>query len=172
MYYGVNNRMEERCCYANDSCTYNNSKFRRFINAPYPKVVMINISWFSLEVSYLEALQFSLCISQRFYLKDMYKEQKENVDHENPEYILKGVVCFLGAHYMSFVKQEVDGEAVWKLYDDTNISTFRNWPEVIQLIMKLNILPTLLIYEQINEENKNLDKNDGVSERELEDLLL
>jgi len=42
--------------------------------------------------------------------------------------MLKAVVCFVGAHYMSFVKSMQDKRIVWKLYDDANpILKFDTW---------------------------------------------
>jgi hypothetical protein len=38
------------------------------------------------------------------------------------EYILKAIVCFLGAHYMTYIKDRSEGDKdsipLWKLYDD------------------------------------------------------
>ena len=73
-----------------------------------------------------------------------------------PDYILKGVVCFLGAHYLTFIKQVDSKNApVWKLYDDEKISILPRWCDVIHKILTLQMLPTLLVYEKATSENES-----------------
>ena len=44
-------------------------------------------------------------------------------DYNSPTYILKAVICFVGAHYFSYIKQKSHPmhskkKCTWKLYDD------------------------------------------------------
>jgi len=63
-----------------------------------------------------------------------------------PEYQIKGIVCFVGAHYMSFIKQDM----CWKRYDDAKpIQVIQSWAEVLDEMMRYGILPTLIVYERV-----------------------
>jgi len=43
----------------------------------------------------------------------------KNPENKNlPEYRIKAVVCFVGAHYFSFVKFYEDETHYWKIYND------------------------------------------------------
>ena len=74
-----------------------------------------------------------------------------NVSEE--EYILKAVVCFLGAHYMTYIKNKSsmkDGIPVWKLYDDYKpIQIYSSWKDIMEKILEFGTLPTVLIYEKV-----------------------
>jgi hypothetical protein len=61
---------------------------------------------------------------------------------------LKAIVVFLGAHYMTYVKQIINGEPKWKCYDDVSIRFYNNWSDVIVDIIDAGVLPTNIIYEK------------------------
>ena len=103
----------------------------------------MNVCWLSNEVEYANILKFALSIPLRFKVKDLYL-RSESKD----EYVLKGFVAFLGAHYMTFIKQEYKGRAFWRLYDDQRILSFEKWQDVLNMVLEQTILPTLLIYEE------------------------
>lgn len=63
----------------------------------------MNISWYSSEVPYADTLMFATSISQRFQVSQLYSHAPDAT------YSLKGVVCFLGAHYMTFIKHRTSG---------------------------------------------------------------
>ena len=73
--------------------------------------------------------------------------------------MLKAVVCFVGAHYFSFVKSMQDNRIVWKLYDDERpIYKFDSWEHVLHNILQNGNLPTLLIYEKKTKLNEHLSE--------------
>ena len=75
-------------------------------------------------------------------------------DNLGPEYILKSVVCFLGAHYMTYIKKRKGRKNVWKLYDDDNqLKTYECWSQVIDKIVEEQTLPTVLVYERVTPDN-------------------
>ena len=48
---------------------------------------------------------------------------EEKKDHEPQSYVLKAIICFVGAHYFSYIKQKSHPtsekkKCIWKLYDD------------------------------------------------------
>ena len=63
--------------------------------------------------------------------------------------MLMGLVCFVGAHYFSFIKSEHNKKIVWKLYDDDKpIFIYQSWESVMYYILQYGNLPTLIIYER------------------------
>ena len=66
----------------------------------------------------MDILRFSSSIPQRFTLNELFDVTQENSQGANDELILKGVVCFLGAHYYTYIKVKESDIPVWKLYDD------------------------------------------------------
>ena len=47
----------------------------------------------------------------------------DEMEYRPPKYILKAVICFVGAHYFSYIKQKSHRtnskrKYIWKLYDD------------------------------------------------------
>ena len=55
-----------------------------------------------------------------------------------PDYVLKAVVCFLGAHYLTFIKKvDSHNKAAWKLYDDEKVLILPTWADVIYKVLTL-----------------------------------
>ena len=78
-------------------------------------------------------------------------------DKLDERYMLMGLVCFVGAHYISFIKSEQDKKIISKLFDDDKpIFVYSSWEAVIHNILQFGNLPTLLIYERKTESNKHL----------------
>lgn len=106
----------------------------------------------------MDTLRFCAAIPHKFQLSELFdiaeQPKSEQVDEK---YILKAVVCFLGAHYMTYIKvkeQEKDAIPVWKLYDDYKpVKIYSQWREIMEKILEYGTLPTVLIYEKINPLN-------------------
>lgn len=84
------------------------------------------------------------------------------------------MVCFLGAHYITYIKGRSHPDKynetfpIWKLYDDYKpVDMYMSWKDIIEKILDFGNLPTVLIYEKVNEQNKNDDINDSISFDEL-----
>ena len=69
------------------------------------------------------------------------------MDVSKDEYVLRSVVCFLGAHYMTYVKQVgashnrdgLDYEPVWKLYDDYKpVAKYQCWKDILEKIEEMS----------------------------------
>lgn len=88
------------------------------IKPPYPEVFIINISWHVNGISYLETFNFAVSLTHFFELNDMYSPMDLNQKASSPKYVLKGIVCFLGAHYMTYMRQTSNNRDEWRLYDD------------------------------------------------------
>ena len=86
-------------------------------------------------------------------------------------YILKAMVCFLGAHYMTFVKLIIDEHPVWRLYDDSEISIYQDWTQILYKILEFGTLPTVLVYERVTEHNNDFDAYDKLNSNQLIDLF-
>lgn len=111
----------------------------------------MNVNWWSDDVPCLQTFHFCVSIALEFNISDMFEVQSKTsfqkqsqlsdtksqnfkieagteYDKMDETYMLKAVVCFVGAHYMSFVKSQQDKRIVWKLYDDANpILKFDTW---------------------------------------------
>lgn len=66
-------------------------------------------------------------------------------------YRLVGLVCFYGAHYVSFFRElEMPRysyvEPKWKIYDDSHVEEFYNWKYVIKRCAETAMRPTVLFY--------------------------
>ena len=82
-----------------------------------------------------------------------------NADKYNQsEYVLKGIVVFLGAHYQTLIKTKFQGTWCWKLYDDQNIIPIGTYENVLNLFLDQAIQPTNLIFERVTPENSDIDK--------------
>jgi hypothetical protein len=70
-------------------------------------------------------------------------------------YRLVGLVCFYGAHYVSFYR-ELDmpkysySEPKWKIYDDNHIEEFYGWKDVVKRCAETVMRPTLLFYQRVD----------------------
>lgn len=148
-------------CPFNSICKQEESQICHVISDPLPNVLTLNINWFCQQVPYMDTLQFYACIPSRFCLSDLYEiennhktgpSEKDTGTDKTPEYILKSVVCFLGNHYMTYIKKHLsDGTPVWKLYNDSYANEiFASWNNVVESMLELGILPTLLIYDKLS----------------------
>jgi hypothetical protein len=125
------------------------------IDSPLPEVYIINVSWFGNELTYIETFNFAISIPHLFKIKDMYAEDFSQMTQGREKYRLKGLVCFLGAHYMSFIRHDSeDGNSSgWKLYDDAkDVILYSSWADVLMQIITYKIQPTLLVFEK-NKSN-------------------
>lgn len=98
----------------------------------------------------METLNFAISITHSFRLDQLYCKDMPDTG-KAIQYALKGIVCFLGAHYMSFIKSKVKKEFVWKLFDDgKDITILPTWADVMGKIIQFQIQPTLLIYQKMS----------------------
>lgn len=143
--------------------------------APFPEVFLININWFSDQTKYMETFYFSISIALEFNMSDMFEVQPKSaankngkklvagteVDKMDEKYMLMGLVCFVGAHYLSFIKSELDKKIIWKMFDDDKpIFVYHSWEAVIHNILQYGNLPTLLIYQRKTDGNKHLSEKE------------
>ena len=120
----------------------------------------------------MDTLRFSCSIPQQFNISELF-----DLDQTPKEegYMLKSVICFLGAHYMTYIKSRNITEhgtiPFWKLYDDNKpIQQFQSWSEILEKILEYGTLPTMLIYEKKNAINQSDDLYDKVTSADLVNL--
>ena len=70
------------------------------VEEPMPEVYLINVSWFSNQVEYGNLLKFIISIPHSFLVESMYTHSKCST-----RYVFKGFIGYLGAHYMSYIRQ-------------------------------------------------------------------
>lgn len=145
-------------CGITENCKYKEMKQTHYIRGPFPELLCLNINWFNNEVPYMDTLRFCSAIPQTFKLSDLFDiAEQPKSDQVDEDYILKAVVCFLGAHYMTYIKVKEQGKdaiPVWKLYDDYKpVTIYSQWREIMEKILEFGTLPTVLIYEKVNSFN-------------------
>lgn len=153
------------CINGNANCSEpeNQKSFTKIeIFDPLPELTIFNINWFMDEISYADLLKFLISIPHRFTIGDLYDYKDGS---ESGTYILKAVVCFVGAHYFSFVKQELDDQPVWKKFnDDSDIEIYDDWTQVILEYMPQKARPSILVYEKLTQKNQDFDANENLAQ--------
>lgn len=133
----VVSKQSEQCFFNNKSCVYKTTKTKLMIEEPLPQVFIMNISWFGKDLSYLETFNFAVSIPRLLKIEDIFADN-DMPQMQFQKYRLKALVCFLGAHYMVFIRHSLDDgyTSEWRLYDDGNNPILRkSWTEVlIQII--------------------------------------
>ena len=72
---------------------------------------------------------------------------------------------------MTFVKQIIDEHPIWRLYDDTEITIYQDWTQILNKILEFGTLPTVLVYEKVNENNNDFDAYDKLNSNQMIDLF-
>ncbi|MGB1828164.1 MAG: hypothetical protein ACPHN0_08195 [Candidatus Poseidoniaceae archaeon] len=128
---------------------------KTFAITPYPEIFLMNINWFSDHTSYMETFYFSISIAMEFNISEMFEVQSKSSvqglggsatssklvegkgnDRVDERYMLMGIVCFVGAHYLSFVKAELNRKVIWKCFDDDKpIFVYQSWESVLHNII-------------------------------------
>ena len=118
------------CINNKPNCSFNQTKYTMHMSEPFPEVLLLNINWDGQDVGQMDILKFVISIPSRINLTEMFE-----VSHDH-QYILKGLVCFLGAHYLTYMKQIVDGVPLWRLYNDEEILTYPRWGDILSKILE------------------------------------
>jgi hypothetical protein len=69
---------------------------------------------------------------------------------------LVGLVCFYGAHYVSFYRDLEPPkysyeDPKWKIYDDSHIEQFYSWTDVVKRCVETIMRPTILFYQRVDK---------------------
>lgn len=145
----IDNQAEKNGDVITSPCTKAETRAEIFAKKPYPQILTMNISWFDNQIRYDEAFKFAMAIATQFCIRDMFNVDPDDLTAEDTIYKLKGVVCFVGAHYFSFIRQQSDMQE-WLYYDDDKpIQIFPTWESVLDNILRFGYMPCLLIYERV-----------------------
>ena len=143
---------------------YKNTTKQIFIQEPFPEIINLNIGWDQINNSYSDILNFSVSIPLKMRPDEIFniKNQSYESSRRDTGYILRGVVCFIGAHYMTYLKQlNNNGFIEWRLYNDSSqVQRYRGWIDILNQVMELGQQPTLLIYEKLTPKNMQYDRNE------------
>ena len=73
------------------------------------------------------------------------------------KYQFKGMVCFIGAHYLSFFRNLNKETGVssykvgkWTMYND-EVTEIYNWEKLITICSEYGMRPTILFFKRIDE---------------------
>ncbi|CDW73817.1 ubiquitin carboxyl-terminal hydrolase-related protein [Stylonychia lemnae] len=134
------------------TCVFKESTYFQTIEAPYPKTLVLNFNWQADEAKSVDLLQVFLTLDDRVKLNHLYKIPSNDLSIDQKAYSLKAFTCFLGAHYLVFIRQQIENTKIssgsWKLFNDLLIKDFDEWYDVINFCLESKCIPTLIIYEQ------------------------
>jgi len=135
----------------------------------------------------MDTLRFGAAIPQRLRLQELFDVIDEDENGEDAksasskdDYVLRSVVCFLGAHYMTYVKQittlsnrdgSLDYHPVWKLYDDYKpVALYQSWKDILEKMLEFGTLPTVLIYERVPQASPWAHAYDAYDKLSVDEL--
>jgi len=136
------------CCAGEDDskCPYLKTTEKMMIYKPYPKVLTLQCPWSVQNYKNMELANFFRILGFTVKLGELYEIADEG-NPANPEYHIKGFVCFNGGHYFSFIKSTDNGK--WRWYNDTNpILEFEEIADIFEVIVQQRAPPYLIMYEQ------------------------
>ena len=58
----------------------------------------------------MDTLRFCTAIPTKFNMSELFDIAESGKDQIDEQYVLKAVVCFLGAHYMTYIKVKEEGD--------------------------------------------------------------
>ena len=128
--------------------------------------LVISVVWESDEESPDTINSFLSVISYGINVNEMFsgnKYQSQTNDSTNV-YVLRGLVCYYGHHYVSIFQEYAPGEPEFLLFDDQNIRKIGNWDDVKALCVKSHYQPVTLLYEI--EPDADIRRSDGTEQTE------
>jgi hypothetical protein len=166
---------ETQMCY---ECKKPIKVLKRWITSP--EILAISVTWEPLQHSFNSFLLSSL-ETELFPQRIMKKEVNQDI---NKKYIFRCIICYHYKHYSTFVY--IPSEASWYQIDDAFIKKMPNFQNIIDLMIRNDSIPVLLIYEndygqyakqkiiKINQhlpkEQKKNNSNPGKNPQQLRQL--
>ncbi len=90
-------------------------------------------------------------------------------------YILKGMVCYWNAHYYSYFRIQVKDKMQWLKFDDTKITKYDDWHQIVKECADSLASPAVLFFEKVRNMDfvykREAEKSFTLTEREVEKLL-
>lgn len=93
--------------------------------------------------------------------------QSEPSANADGEYVVRGLVCYYGMHYIALFWRA--NSAKWVLFDDAHVREEQDWSAVTKLIMAGSYVPTLVFYER-REEARLPQSSSQELTRQIEEL--
>lgn len=131
-----------------------------------PKYFIFNLSWDESNPLLQDICKLYFCLPSVFRVDDLYDIPKTN---QLVEYEMFGLMCYWGAHYVCYIKHEVDKIEFWENYDDTTIIRIKDWTDLIKRAIKSHLHPVVIIYR--TKDNKKRIKDQNFLANEQEDIL-
>ena len=121
------------CINDTEECKFERTTLKTFLCEPWPEVLNLSISWLDTYVNRTGLATLYQSISEEFRLDDLFNLRTSTDSTQDtppaPIYRIKAVVCFIGAHYISFVKKK-GGAGGWRLYNDEQSFPVGGWNDV------------------------------------------
>lgn len=146
-----------KCSSAN--CVKYNSMMQMrqsFVGKTMPQVLTLSFNWNIMreeDARSLDILSFCLSLTDKLPIQGMF-ELEADCTNKNAEYNLKAMVCFVGKHYLVFIRfpnltpDKYRYQSKWTLFNDTQVRDFKNgWSEVVDYCVDTKAVPTLLVFD-------------------------
>ena len=127
-----------------------------------PAVLALGLAWpsstpaTSTSRTLVDALELMLDVNQLFPCRASAAAaaEVEGAEEEEELYVLRGIVCFYGRHYILFFmdrdKHHPDHSTKrWWFFDDSVVRPVGAWPAVQPFIKQNSFHPTLLLYTKV-----------------------
>lgn len=139
------------------------------IESPFPNVITLGLGYSQpQELVPNDLLKLLSSISNTLVLSELFDTVTgPNNQGEDPIYQFKGMICYLGAHYVAFFRtvesdleydpsltyQPYQGnfsQNKWFLYDDITVKSLGDWSNVVKVCIDACIKPTVLFYQRVH----------------------
>jgi hypothetical protein len=118
-----------------------------------PLVLAVHLLWSSNEASSAQVAALFARLSSEVLSTDLFMSTPEEASSSAPPplvWVLRGLIGFLGAHYVAFSFNVSLRQ--WVLMDDRTVSRVGSWAKVVELATRRRIQPILLFFER-NEDS-------------------
>jgi hypothetical protein len=131
-----------------EKCRLNNVKKNLFLlnSSPY---LCFNLVWRETNPKLTDICKLFLMLPLKFRNRDLFELPEGET---SKQYELFGLVCYWGAHYISFFRSDDFDANYWVCYDDKVITKVNSWKDLIVKCLLSHFHPTILFYRKVDSE--------------------
>jgi hypothetical protein len=146
------------CPLEKKECAKAQIKCRNSIAEPYPKMLMLCLTWMPNDITPTNCLKILASIPPHVFLSQIYNASTSIL----LAYKLNTIIAYTGNHYMIFMRLRNgpnQAQRTWTLFNDTDKRTFKSFAEVAKYLVEANVAPTLLMFEQSPYNDSRINQN-------------
>lgn len=95
--------------------------------------------------TFMSAIDTSLNVNKAFFTSTSTTDNDHNTNKPAAVYQLRGIVCYSRSHYKAFALNEEAKQ--WLLFDDAQVGLIGGWNQVVDVVVKQRLQPSVLFYE-------------------------